>query len=56
MGTERATDVTPGGDREYGAFGQAQSEFIAVLNDPDTNSFAGDPHYGQWLQDYFFIV
>jgi hypothetical protein len=55
MGSERATRNTPGGDREHGAFGQAQSDFVAVLNDPVTNTFEGDPHYGQWLQDFFFV-
>jgi hypothetical protein len=38
MGAERATGNTPGGDREHGAFGQAQSDFIAVLNDPVTKA------------------
>jgi hypothetical protein len=54
MGTERADDVTPGGEREFGEFGQAQSEFVALLNSKD-NPFIGQPHYGEWLQDFFFI-
>ena len=28
---------------------------VAVLNDPATNTFEGDPHYGQWLQDFFLV-
>jgi hypothetical protein len=28
MGTERADDVTPGGDREFGLLGQAQSDLL----------------------------
>jgi len=55
IATERATRNTPGGDREHGQFGQEQSDFVAVLNDPATNTFAGDPHYGQWLQDFFLV-
>jgi hypothetical protein len=54
MGTERADDVTPGGEREFGLFGQAQSEFVALLNSED-NPVEGQPHYGQWLQDFFFV-
>lgn len=55
MGAERATRNTPGGDREHGQFGQEQSDFVALLNDPATNTFEGDPHYGQWLQDFFLV-
>jgi hypothetical protein len=54
MGTERADDVTPGGDRDFGQFGQAQSDFVAQLNSDD-NPFPGQPHYGEWLQDFFFV-
>jgi hypothetical protein len=55
MGAERAPDVTPGGAREHGEFGQQQSAWVTSLNDPVTNPVDGDPHYGQWLQDHWFI-
>jgi Tol biopolymer transport system component len=54
MGTERADDVTPGGERDLGQFGQAQSDFVAQLNSDD-NPFPGQPHYGEWLQEFFFV-
>ena len=56
MGTERATDVVPGGLREHGAFGQAQSDFVAELNEAAANPVVDGPHYGQWLQDNFFGI
>ena len=54
MGTERADDVTPGGERDLGQFGQAQSDFVAQLNSDD-NPFPGQPHYGEWLQEFFLV-
>jgi hypothetical protein len=54
MGTERADDVTPGGDREFGQFGQEQSDFVVLLTSDD-NPFPGQSHYGEWLQGFFFI-
>ena len=42
MGVERAVDATPGGDREFGEFGQQQSDFVALLNS-DENPFPGQP-------------
>jgi hypothetical protein len=55
MGTERADDVTPGGAREFGAFGQAQHSFVAALNAGDVAGVEPGTHYGQWLHDDWFI-
>jgi hypothetical protein len=56
MGTERADDVTPGGEREHGLFGQEQADFVALLNSGGpVEGVVGEPHYGQYLQDYFFV-
>lgn len=47
MGAERASRNARGGDREKGAFGQEQSEYVHFLIEaPDGMSF------GEWLQTW----
>ena len=55
MGAERATRNTPGGDREHGLFGQEQSDFVALLNDPATNTFEGDPITVSGCRTFFLV-
>lgn len=54
MGLERGARNSSGGDREKGAFGPAQSEFVAMFNDADgwTDPTTGETYYsyGEWLQ------
>jgi hypothetical protein len=45
IGQERATRNSAGGDREKGAFGQAQSDFVT------SGDFGTSKNYGQYLQD-----
>jgi hypothetical protein len=56
MGAARAPDVSDGGDRDHGVFGQAQSDFVADLNnDAASTGYPAGTNYGEYLQDYFFV-
>ena len=46
LGAERATRNSNGGDRAQGAFGQAQSDYVAFLN------AGGEMSYGEFLQTW----
>ena len=46
LGAERATRNSAGGDREKGAFGQAQSDYVRLLNE------TGEMSYGEFLQTW----
>lgn len=46
LGAERASRNSAGGDREKGAFGQAQSDYVQSLNE------AGEMSYGEFLQTW----
>lgn len=49
LGAERATRNSAGGDREHGAFGHAQSDFVAQINAGDFEEWGS---YGEFLREY----
>jgi hypothetical protein len=56
MGLERGARNSAGGDREKGAFGEAQAAFVADFTDGNgyTDPSTGKVYYsyGQWLKDW----
>ena len=46
LGAERASRNSNGGDRQHGAFGQAQSDYVQYLNEGGTMT------YGEFLQTW----
>lgn len=46
LGAERASRNSNGGDRAQGVFGQAQSDYVAYLNQGGTET------YGEFLQEW----
>jgi hypothetical protein len=57
MGAARAVDVTPGGDREFGLFGQEQSLTVQLFNNDyyvDLLGVEPGTHYGEWLHNDWF--
>jgi hypothetical protein len=59
MGAERAPDVSDGGYRDHGVFGQAQSDVVAAINDGGgvgVPGYEAGMHYGEWLQDYWLLA
>lgn len=51
LAVERATRNSDGGDREHGAFGQAQSDFVQGINNGDYAA-EGWTSFGDFLQEW----
>jgi hypothetical protein len=51
LAVERATRNSDGGDREHGAFGQAQSDFVQGINNGDYAE-EGWTSFGDFLQEW----